>query len=88
MRTTAPANNEKLKYACNRCNTTDHKLTDIVDGKRFRNLYEQGWFRSNSDIGLILALDGGALFKRNGVQVWPVWGLVANLEPKERYTVK
>lgn len=61
-------------------------MTDIIDGKRFHRLKQQGWFETDSsDMGLILALDGGCLFKRNGVQAWPVWGLLANLEPKERY---
>jgi hypothetical protein len=48
-------------------------------------LRNKGWFQNEHDFALLLALDGSALFKRNSVQAWPIWGLVANLEPKERH---
>lgn len=37
------------------------------------------------DIGLIASFDGGRLFKRNHVDVWPIWAVNLNLPPSQRY---
>jgi hypothetical protein len=80
-----PANKEHLQYIKRNAHRQDNLLTDIIDGQRFQRLRNKGWFQMDHDFALILALDGSALFKRNSVQAWPIWGLVANLEPSERY---
>lgn len=62
----------------------DGVIRDIWDCEKVHELREQGWFRDSKDIGLIMSTDGGALFKRTGIQIWPVWGMIANLAPTER----
>ena len=59
-----------------------HKCQDVWDGTKARKLKEEGWFANGTDIGLILSTDGGALFKRTGINVWPIWGIIANLPPE------
>jgi hypothetical protein len=80
-----PSNKDHLQYIKRNANRQDGLLTDIIDGQRFQRLRNKSWFQNDHNFALVLALDGSALFKRNSVQAWPIWGLVANLEPKERH---
>ena len=61
-----------------------HKCQDVCDGTKARKLKEKGWFVNGTDIGLILSTDKEALFKRTGINVWPIWGIIVNLPPEER----
>lgn len=65
----------------------DGTIRDVWDGEKVKQLREQGWFQDRNDLGLILSTDGGALFRRTGVQAWPIWAINANLPPSERYVV-
>jgi hypothetical protein len=38
------------------------------------------------DFGFIGSFDGGLLFKRNNIQIWPFWLANANLPPAIRYS--
>ena len=78
----AAGHTERLKYIHE---IRKNGVLADIDGKQFQSLKEKGWFlEGSSDLGLIIALDRACLFKHNGVQAWPVWGIIANLEPKER----
>lgn len=66
--------------------TDPDSLEDIVDGAKFKSLSDKGWFKVGSnDFGIVAALDGTALFNRNYVQIWPVWGSLVNYSPAERW---
>lgn len=74
---------EKLSHPTKR--TQGDSIGDIYDGSKWKEMEKRGWFKTAQDIGLILSTDGGALFKSSKVEAWPVWGVVANLPPSERY---
>lgn len=78
-----PGTAEKLKYTQTVLNN-DSTLVDILNGCKARELRARGWFKSGNDFGLVAGMDGGTLFKRTGIQVWPIWGFIANLSPGER----
>ena len=47
-------------------------MADIYDGRKWKNMKADGWFRDASDLAITSSTDGGALFKSCGVQAWPV----------------
>lgn len=60
-------------------------IRDIFGGEKVKELQAQGWFRGQSeDIGLVMSTDGGVLFKRTSISVWPIWAVIANLPPTIR----
>ena len=70
-------------------NTAMHEtgvISDLWNTAKVKELHtHKGWFTTSKyDLGLVLGTDGGALFKRTGVQAWPVFALIANLPPAER----
>ena len=79
---------EKLRYSYQK-NQNNKIINDIWDGEKVSKLRKKGWFSQNKqtnheDFGIILGTDGGLLFKRTGIQAWPIWGIIANLLPEER----
>lgn len=64
---------------------TTGNISDIFDGEKYKSLQQRGWFQSAGDIGIVCSTDGGALFKSSGVSAWPVWAVIANLDPSVRY---
>lgn len=75
----------KLNYAKTRTKQHDHHIEDIYDGARYRKLQQHGWFESIHDYALLIGLDGVSLFKQSHTQAWPIWGILCNLPPNERY---
>jgi hypothetical protein len=76
----------KCTYIHTRKKINNTHLEDIMDGKRFRDLQKKGWFaKTTDDYGIVVGLDGVSLFKRSHVQVWPMWGIICNFSPAERY---
>lgn len=75
----------KLNYPKTRTKQHDHHIEDIYDGARYRNLQQHGWFDSIHDYALLIGLDGVSLFKQSHTQAWPIWGILCNLPPNERY---
>jgi hypothetical protein len=76
-------NQKNMSYMLDASKPQDY-IRDIWDGEKVQRLRQRGWFRKISDIGLVLSTDGGNLFKRTGVNAWPVWASIANLPPEER----
>lgn len=76
---------DKLNYMHTRKKQHANNIEDIFDGSRWVKLKEQGWFTSLHDYGLAIGLDGVSLFKQSNTQVWPIWGILCNLPPNERY---
>lgn len=76
-----------MNYKNTRKKQNDNNIEDIQDGSRYRKLRNEGWFvdgGETTDVGVAIGLDGVALFNRNSVQAWPVWGVICNLPPHER----
>ena len=74
-----------MGYNCNL--PAFHHIRDVWDGNKAQFLKQKGWFQTWQDIALILSTDGDALFKQTGIAVWPIWGVIANLPPNERYII-
>jgi hypothetical protein len=72
-----------MNYMLNAAQPQDN-IRDIWDGKKVQSMRSKGWFQRVTDVGLVLSTDGGSLFKRTGINVWPVWASIANLPPQER----
>lgn len=79
-----PGVGAKLNWTSEAIRNTDN-ITDIFSGEKVRELVDKGWFQEGSqDIGLVMSTDGGVLFKRTSINVWPIWAVIANLPPKLR----
>jgi hypothetical protein len=76
---------EKLKYAATTLKSD--VMQDIWNGCKVQELVNIGWFADGTDFAMVLGTDGGILFKRTGVHIWPIWGTISNLSPEERYTL-
>lgn len=60
-------------------------ITDIIDGKYYAKLCEEGQFLSNpSNISLIFNTDGAPLYKSSKVSLWPVFLAVNELPSPDR----
>lgn len=65
----------------------EHKnICDIQGGMAYREFLKPGNFLHNSNnITFSAFTDGVALFKSSGVQLWPVYLLINEIPPKERF---
>lgn len=59
-------------------------MRDVYDGEKYLHMKQKGWFKTAGDVAMILSTDGGSMFKSSGVEAWPVWGVLTNLEPAIR----
>ena len=63
-----------------------NKLTDIHDGKAYKqHMNEGGFLRNPLNISLIMNIDGVPIFKSSNTSLWPVYFLVNELPPNLRY---
>ena len=61
------------------------KIRDIIDGKYYGKLCEEGKFLSNSsNISLIFNTDGAPLYSSSKVSLWPVFLAVNELPSPDR----
>jgi hypothetical protein len=72
----------KLAYAATALAPGD--MRDIWGGRKVKELVDRGWFMNGNDFAMVLGTDGGVLFKRTGVHIWPIWGTISNLSPQDR----
>lgn len=64
-------------------------ICDIRNGLEYKKLQEPGGFLHNSNnITFSMFTDGVPLFKSSGVQMWPVYILINEIPPKQRFLRK
>ncbi|XP_069102037.1 uncharacterized protein [Argopecten irradians] len=69
--------------------TTGDVICDIKNGEGYRKLQEPGGFlHGTTNITLSLFTDGIPLYKSSSVSLWPVYLLINELPPKERFQRK
>ncbi|VDI09445.1 Hypothetical predicted protein [Mytilus galloprovincialis] len=70
--------------------STDHTtISDILDGEEYRKLKEPGGFLAHkNNITFSLFTDGIPLFQSSKVSLWPVYMILNELPPKQRFTRK
>ncbi|XP_053398883.1 uncharacterized protein LOC123556697 [Mercenaria mercenaria] len=70
-------------------NHESEHICDITSGNEYRKLKAQGGFlHMSSNLTLSLFIDGIPLFKSSSTSLWPVYLLINEIPPKERYTRK
>ena len=57
---------------------------DIFDGKRYKELFDDGFSPDYRDIALTASIDGYQIFKQKTDDCWIVLFINANLKPQER----
>ncbi|KAL1914108.1 uncharacterized protein VTP21DRAFT_1110, partial [Calcarisporiella thermophila] len=62
----------------------EYEYNDIFDGKRYKELVQNGMFRDPRDIALSVSTDGFQLYKQNTHECWPVILINHNLSPEVR----
>ncbi|VDI25225.1 Hypothetical predicted protein [Mytilus galloprovincialis] len=70
--------------------SSDHTtISDILDGEEYRKLKEPGGFLADkNNITFSLFTDGIPLFQSSKVSLWPVYMILNELPPKQRFTRK
>ena len=64
-------------------------ISDIKSGLEYKKLQEPGGFLHNTkNITLSLFIDGIPLFKSSSVSLWPVYLLINEIPPRERFSKK
>lgn len=65
---------------------TPHLITDITDGRIYRELLSEGGFLyHNCNITVLMNTDGLSLYSSSKVQLWPVFFAINELSPSLRF---
>ena len=62
----------------------DDSISDIFDGRLYKELTEDGYFKDERDIALIGSTDGYQIFKQKTDDCWVIMFINANLPPDVR----
>ena len=57
-------------------------ISDVYTGREYK---KHSFLRSPNNISLTLNTDGVAVFKSSKASLWPVWVVINELPPAERY---
>ncbi|XP_077533532.1 uncharacterized protein LOC144145692 [Haemaphysalis longicornis] len=68
----------------NKLLSSSNVITDIVDGKVYRNLWKSGAL-SFGDLTIMFNTDGSPIYKSSNVSVWPIQFIVNELPTGERF---
>jgi len=69
--------------------TMSENICDVRSGIGYKKLQEPGGFlHDSSNITFSMFTDGVPLFKSSGIQMWPVYILINEIPPKQRFTRK
>lgn len=83
-----PKRSSDLRYRHNYINNDEYEqgssIGDIFDGNLYKELAEDGYFKDERDITLIVSTDGYQIFKQRTEDCWVVMFINANLPPNER----
>lgn len=77
----------ELRYRHNYVNSDEYEedsISDIFDGRLYKELTEEGYFADERDIALIGSTDGYQIFKQKTDDCWVIMFINANLPPNER----
>jgi hypothetical protein len=77
----------ELRYRHNYVNDFkygDDSIGDIFDGRLYKELTEDGYFKDERDIALIGSTDGYQIFKQRTDDCWVIMFINANLPPNVR----
>ena len=84
----APGVFESMEKYRNQCEKEDG-ITDILNGSLYQELRKPGHFLSHpSNFSLIFNTDGVPLYSSSGVSIWPVYLVINELPPKQRFLKK
>ena len=68
------------------CNTVLQFDEDVYDGRLYQKLSAENGFLSNPDnLSLLGNTDGVALVRSSRAGVWPIYYVINELPPRERY---
>lgn len=81
-----------LSYRKNRKKTHRDNLDDIMDGKLYKEYFDQNGFlkdipvNNNSELHVSLQIntDGVSFFHSSSFGIWPVYAMINELDPKLR----
>ena len=77
---------EKLSYRFTRKKKEENGIEDVYDGHLYKRLSADNGFLSNPDnISLLDNTDGVALVRSSKAGVWPIYYVINELPPRERY---
>ena len=77
----------ELRYRHNYVNNDEYEddsISDIFDGRLYKELTEDGYFKDERDIALIGSTDGYQIFKQKTDDCWVLMFINANLPPDVR----
>uniref|UniRef100_A0A7M5XKF2 Transposase domain-containing protein n=4 Tax=Clytia hemisphaerica TaxID=252671 RepID=A0A7M5XKF2_9CNID len=64
-------------------------ITDVTDGKRYRELCQPGGvLHGTENLTIIFNTDGVALYKSSRIEIWPVYVAINEIPAKERFQCK
>lgn len=68
-----------------RYNNTHDVLTDIIDGKYYKEYCGKGNFlEKDTNLSMLFNTDGAPLFQSSGISLWPVFLAINEIPPTER----
>ena len=77
---------DSLSYQFNRKKKTPQALEDIYDGELYKEfVVNNGILSSQNNISFTFNTDGAAVFKSSNYSVWPIYLVINELEPKQRF---
>lgn len=72
-----------------RYNNTHDVLTDIIDGKYYKEYCGKGNFlEKDTNLSMLFNTDGAPLFQSSGISLWPVFLAINEIPPTERFSKK
>jgi hypothetical protein len=79
---------EKLQYRFKRKKACGDAIEDVYDGRLYKELSGPGGFLSHPhNISFLGNTDGVALIRSTGCGVWPVYLVINELPPWQRYCI-
>jgi hypothetical protein len=82
-----PERSSELRYRHNYVNSDEYEnnsISDIFDGRLYKELVEDGYFTGERDIALIGSTDGYQIFKQKTDDCWVIMFINTNLPPDKR----
>ena len=77
---------DRIKH---RYKNTHDVLTDIIDGKYYKEYCGKGNFlEKDTNISMLFNTDGAPLFQSSGISLWPVFLAINEIPPTERFVLK
>lgn len=77
---------EKLQYRFRRTKLNENAIEDVYDGELYKQHASPGGFLSDPhNISFLGNTDGVALIRSNGYGVWPVYLVINEIPPHQRY---